>query len=56
MENFVTELTTGLSAANIWGAIAPVAGLILIVTLVAIGRRIINKNLSASKTGKAGKA
>lgn len=56
IDAFVGELTTGLSATNIWGAIVPVAGLIIIVTLVAIGRRVLNKNLTASKNGKAGKA
>lgn len=53
---FVGTLTEGLSATNIWGAIAPIGGLILIVTLVAIGRRVLNKNLNAAKSGKAGKA
>ena len=53
---FVNDLTTGLSVANIWGAIAPIAGLIIIVTLVALGRRVLNKNLTSAKSGKAGKA
>lgn len=56
MENFVGELTTGMSAGNIWGAIAPIAGLIVVVTLVAIGRRLINKNTNSIKTGKSGRA
>lgn len=56
IDAFVNDLTTGLSATNIWGAIAPIAGLIIVVTLVAIGRRVLNKNLTASKGGKAGKA
>lgn len=56
LSSFVGELTTGLSATNLWGAIAPIAGLIIIVTLVAIGRRVLNKNLNSAKSGKAGKA
>ena len=56
MENFVTDLSTGLSTANIWGAIAPIAGLIIIVTLVALGRRVLNKNLKSAKNGSSGRA
>lgn len=55
METFLTELTTGMSASNVWGAIAPIAGLIVIVTLVATGRRSLNKNLKAIKNGSNGK-
>ena len=50
-----SELETGLSATNIWGAIGPMIGLVIIVTLIAIARRVLNKNLNASKSGKAGK-
>ena len=53
---FVSSLTEGLSAANIWGAIAPISALIIVVTLVALGRRVLNKNLSSAKSGRAGRA
>ena len=56
LQAFVSTLTTELSVANLWGAIAPIAGLIAIVTLVAIGRRVLNKNLNSAKSGKAGRA
>lgn len=56
LTGFVGTLTDGLSASNLWGAIAPIAGLIVIVTLVAIGRRVLNKNLNSAKSGKAGRA
>ena len=56
LASFVSSLTEGLSAANLWGAIAPISGLIVIVTLVAIGRRVLNKNLNSAKSGKAGRA
>lgn len=55
VDAFVSQLSTGLSANNIWGAIVPFAALILIVTLVAVGRRIANKNLKAAKNGSNGK-
>ena len=50
-----SELETGLSASNIWGAIGPMIGLVVIVTLISIARRVLNKNLNASKSGKAGR-
>ncbi len=53
---FVAELAKGLSAEALWGAIAPIAGIIVIVTLVAIGRRVLNKNLNSAKSGRAGRA
>lgn len=55
MEGFVNNLTTGMSAANLWGAIVPIAGFIVIVTLFALGRRVLNKNLTSAKSGRAGK-
>lgn len=56
MTAFITSLTSGLSAEAIWGAIAPISAVIVIVTLVAIGRRVLNKNLNSAKSGKAGRA
>ena len=55
MDEFMTDLTTGMSAANLWGAILPLAGFIVIVTLFALGRRVLNKNLTSAKSGRAGK-
>lgn len=52
---FVGTLTEGLSASNIWNTIAPIGGLIIIVTLIAVARRVINKNLQKTKTGGSGK-
>lgn len=56
MTAFITSLTSGLSAEAIWGAIAPISAVIVIVTLVAIGRRVLNKNLNSAKSGRAGRA
>lgn len=55
-QGFVSAITTGLSADAIWGTITPIASVIIIVTLVALGRRILNKNLSAAKSGKSGQS
>lgn len=56
MSAVVTSLTTGLSAANLWAEVANVAPLIIIVTLFALGVRVLNKNLKAAKNEKQGKA
>lgn len=55
MEGFVSAVTAGLSAEAIWGVITPLVAIIIIVTLVAVGRRIANKNLKAVKNGSNGK-
>lgn len=56
MSGFVGELTTGLDADAIWGAITPIAALMIVAVLVGITRRLINKNLNSLTKGKAGKA
>lgn len=56
MSAFVSALTTGLSADNIWGAILPIAGLMIVAVIVGITRRLINKNLNSITKGKSGKA
>lgn len=56
MSEFVTSLTTGLNADAIWGAIAPIGGLIIVACVVGITRRLINKNLNSLTKGKSGKA
>ena len=44
MEAFIQTLATGLSADALWGAIAPVAPIMIICVLVGIGRRLAEKN------------
>lgn len=56
MSGFVGELTTGLDADAIWGAITPIAALMIVAVLVGITRRLINKNLNSLTKGKSGKA
>lgn len=55
MAAFISALTTGLSADALWGAIAPVAPLMIIVTLVAIGRRLAQKNVNSGVKGNGAK-
>lgn len=52
MDTFVSAITTGLSADALWGAIAPVAPIMIIVVLVGIGRRLVQKNTNSLMTGK----
>lgn len=55
MQAFITAITTGLSADALWGAITPVAPLMIIVTLVAIGRRLAQKNMQSATNGRSAK-
>lgn len=55
VDGVVSTMTTSLSAANIWGTIAPIAAFIVIVVLVALGRRVLNKNLNNISKGKSGR-
>lgn len=52
METFISALTSGLSADAIWGAIAPVAPIMIICVLVGIGRRLAEKNTNNLIKGK----
>lgn len=55
LETFISTLTTGLSADALWGAIAPIAPLMVIVVLVGLGRRILQKNLNSAQKGTSAK-
>ena len=50
---FVTDLTTQFSGTNLWGAVAPLVPLIGAVTLFALARYILNKNIKAVGKGKS---
>ena len=56
MAAFVSTLTSGLSAEALWGAIAPAGALILILTLFALGKRVLNKNIKGANKGTGGKS
>lgn len=55
MADYITAITTGLSSDAVWGVLTPIAGVVVIVTLIAVGRRVLNKNQKALKNGSAGK-
>lgn len=51
MADFVSSINTGLSMSAIWGAIAPIAPLMITLTLVAITRYVLNKNFNKARKG-----
>lgn len=54
MTAFITALTEGLSADALWGAIAPIAPLIIVFCLVGFGLYVLRKNLRKGTKGKGG--
>lgn len=52
MENVITELTTTVSAANLWGIIGNAVPIIGVVVLFALGYRIVRKALKGTSKGK----
>lgn len=55
MSEFVSAINTGLSMENLWGAVAPIAPLIITLTLIAVTRYVVNKNLKKARGGQAGR-
>lgn len=53
MDTFVTELSTGLNATAFWGAISEVAGIVVVLVLVAFGIRTLRRVVSGASKGKA---
>lgn len=54
MQAFITALTEGLGADALWGAIAPIAPIIIVFTLVGFGMYVLRKNLKRGSKGKGG--
>ena len=54
MSDFITSLTTGLSASNLWGAIGDAAPLIIGLTLFALGFYVVRKLVKKAGKGKTG--
>lgn len=51
MDSFITALTAtegGLTAAAIWGAITPIAGLVVTLVLVKLGYTMIKSTVSST--------
>lgn len=54
MANFVATLEQGLSADALWGAISPMAPIIIVLVLVSLGFYVARKNLRRASRGKGG--
>lgn len=54
MQNFVAALVEGLSADALWGAISPMAPLIIVLVLTSLGFYVARKNLKRGAKGKGG--
>lgn len=52
MTNVITELTTSISATNLWAIIGEAVPLIAVVVLFALGYRIVRKALKGTSKGK----
>lgn len=52
--DFVNDLTTGINADSMWGAVRPVATIIIFVFIFAFGYRIIRRVLKKGSQGKFG--
>lgn len=56
MTAFMNTINEGITATSIWDSIAPVGGLIVVLTLVSLGVYVLNKNLKAGGKHKVGRA
>lgn len=52
MQAFVTELEGGLTSNALWGEVAPVAGLIIVVALFSFGLYELRKVTKGAAKGK----
>lgn len=54
MEAVVTQLTTSLSAANLWGVVGDVVPFIAISVLFGLGFYLVKRVLNKTKRAKGG--
>lgn len=54
MEAVVTELTTSLSSANLWGVVGDVVPFIAISVLFGLGFYLVKRVLNKTKRAKGG--
>lgn len=52
MGTFVTELTTDVTAAALWGAIAPAAAIVAVGILVGFSYTVLRRSVSGIGKGK----
>lgn len=54
MEAVITELTTSLSAANLWGVVGDVVPFLAISVLFGLGFYLVKRILNKTKRAKGG--
>lgn len=55
MAAFITALTgeSGISAAGLWGAVTPIAPLLIVMVFFALGYKVTKKSVKGVANGKA---
>lgn len=54
MDNVITELTTSLSAANLWGIVGSIVPFLAISILFGLGFYLVKRILNKTKKAKGG--
>lgn len=54
MENVVTEITTSLSAANLWGIVGSIVPFLAISVLFGLGFYLVKRIINKTKRAKGG--
>ena len=54
MENVITEITTSLSAANLWGIVGSVVPFLAISVLFGLGFYLVKRIINKTKKAKGG--
>lgn len=52
MQAFVSELESGLTSEALWGEVAPIAGLIVVIAMFAFGLYELRKVTKGASKGK----
>ena len=54
MENVITDITTSLSAANLWGIVGNIVPFLAISVLFGLGFYLVKRILNKTKKAKGG--
>lgn len=54
MENVVTQITTSLSATNLWGVVGDIVPLLAVSVLFGLGFYLVKRIINKTKRAKGG--
>lgn len=54
MESVITEITTSLSAANLWGVVGDIVPLLAVSVLFGLGFYLVKRIINKTKRAKGG--